>query len=72
MTPEQYNRLANLLDTICTSRVDELCNLYNKQMDASQELQQAFSDRTIANIKFNDLRKKLSTFNRLVGEINNL
>ncbi len=72
MTPEQYNRLANLLDTICTSRVDELCNLYNKQMDASQELQQAFSNKTIANIKFNDLRKKLSTFNRLVGEINNL
>lgn len=44
MSEDEYNRLVAVLNTICDNRIQELCSLYNEQMNAQREAQQAYSD----------------------------
>ena len=44
MSETEYNQLVHVLDTIRYDRVSELCQLYDEQMDAQREAQQAYSD----------------------------
>lgn len=71
MTVGGYNRLCGLLNTICTSRTEALCKLYDSQMDARSELEKAWNAHAekrmdwqrlyecgeLLNKKINDLRK---------------
>ena len=42
MDVDEYNRLVETLNRICTERMDDLCTLYNEQMDTQQEGQDAW------------------------------
>lgn len=44
MDQNQYNKLYNMLEQICTTRMDSICNLYNEQMETMQEGQDAWRD----------------------------
>lgn len=63
MSEVEYNSLVSVLDTICDDRVSELCQLYDEQMDAQREAQQAYSnyiDEKFDWQKMNTCKEQLS------------
>mgnify|MGYP000825929667 FL=1 len=66
MNASQGNRLMNLLNTICNDRADELCNLYNEQMENQRNAQQAYSDYIDEKVKWQNLNSCAEQFEKLV------
>lgn len=66
MTPSEGNRLKNLLHMICNDGADELCNLYNVQMETQREAQQAYSDFFDEREKWNKFKNCKEQFERIV------
>lgn len=66
MNASQGNRLKNLLNTICNDRADELCNLYNEQMENQRNAQQAYSDYIDEKVKWQNLNSCAEQFEKLV------
>jgi GTPase SAR1 family protein len=66
MNASQGNRLINLLNTICVDRADELCNLYNEQMENQRNAQQADSDYIDEKVKWQNLNSCAEQFEKLV------
>lgn len=66
MNASQGNRLINLLNTICVDRADELCNLYNEQMENQRNAQQAYSDYIDEKVKWQNLNSCAEQFEKLV------
>lgn len=72
MSQYDYNRMIDLLNTICGTRCDTLCDLYNSMKETSSQLENAWSSHanereqwqrlnnclTILNGKLKDLKKK--------------
>lgn len=69
MTSSEFNRLVSLLNAISSSRCDALCDLYNKQMDVRQELQNAWNNHSEVRNKWKILDSSLDQFNRLVNNL---
>lgn len=66
MTPNQYNTLTEHLDFICVDCTDELCNLYNQQMEAQRNAQQAWADYNDAKVQYNELMNCKEQLNKLL------
>lgn len=66
MNASQGNRLKNLLNTICNDRADELCKLYNEQMENQRNAQQAYSDYIDEKVKWQNLKNCAEQFENLV------
>lgn len=66
MNASQGNRLMNLLNTICNDRADELCNLYNEQMENQRNAQQAYSDYIDEKVKWQNLNSCAEQLEKLV------
>ncbi|MBC5606723.1 dynamin family protein [Bacteroides difficilis] len=58
MSIDEYNDLVNTLNLICDDNVEELCDLYNQQMEAKCEAQQAYLDY----IDKKEMWKKMDAF----------
>lgn len=69
MTSSEFNRLVSLLNAISSSRCDALRDLYNKQMDVRQELQNAWNNHSEVRNKWKMLDSSLDQFNRLVNNL---
>lgn len=65
MNESQGNRLINLLQMICNDRADELCDLYNKQMETQRNAQQAYSDYIDEKMKWKEFNDCKEQFNKL-------
>lgn len=66
MNESQGNRLINLLNMICNDRADELCDLYNEQMETQRNAQQAYSDYIDEKVKWQEFNDCKEQFDRLV------
>lgn len=66
MNESQGNRLINLLNIICNDRADELCDLYNEQMETQRNAQQAYSDYIDEKVKWQEFNDCKEQFDRLV------
>ena len=66
MNEYQGNRLINLLSMICNDRVDELCDLYNEQMETQRNAQQAYSDYIDGKVKWQEFNDCKEHFDKLV------
>lgn len=69
MTSSEYNRLVSLLNAISSSRCDALRDLYKKQMDVRQELQNAWNNHSEVRNKWKMLDNSMEQFNRLVNNL---
>ena len=65
MNEFQGNRLINLLQMICNDRANELCDLYNEQMETQRNAQQAYSDYIAEKMKWRELNDCKEQFNKL-------
>ena len=66
MNESQGNRLINLLSMICNDRADELCDLYNEQMETQRNAQQAYSDYIDEKVKWQEFNDCKEHFDKLV------
>lgn len=71
MSEQQYNRLCNLLNTICSTRINELYDLYNNQREITADIQKEQSKKIELINKYNRMNSARNTFIRLINELNN-
>lgn len=69
MTPSQYDELCNVLNTICTTRMDNLCNLYDEQMGIQTEAQSCWEEYNRQQMIVAELDELRTDFNKLVNKI---
>ena len=70
MTPEQYNRLTNLLNTISTTRLNELCDLYNNQMEITTTVKKTHTEKIDLMKQYNRMNALRNSFIRAIKELN--
>lgn len=66
MSISEYNRLVNLLESICSTRIDDLCKRYNEEMNARQEAQQAWSNHYDAKEWFTAMKNVQEKLEKLI------
>ena len=72
MNVDEYNNLVETLNRICTERMDNLCSLYNEQMDTQQEGQDAwrnYQESLSANQKIDEC---ITALNNYIKKLNNV
>ena len=70
MTPEQYNRLTNLLNTISTTRLNELCDLYDNQMEITTTVKKTHTEKIDLMKQYNRMNALRNSFIRAIKELN--
>ena len=72
MDVDEYSNLVETLNRICTERMDDLCTLYNEQMNTQQEEQDAwrnYQESLSANQKIDEC---ITALNKYIKKINNV
>lgn len=69
MSQYDYDRMINLLNTICGTRCDTLCNLYDSMSDTSSELQNAWSTYANEKEQFQQLDNCLKILNGKIKDL---
>lgn len=69
MTDEEYGNLVNELSQICNIRIEELCDLYNQQMEAQRENQQSCTKFNDAKIQWQEIQRCKDQFDKLIKKL---
>lgn len=69
MSIYDYNRMTGLLQTICGTRCDALCDLYNQQMEARGELEQAWNTHAEERVQWQRLNECLNMLKTKVNDL---
>lgn len=69
MSQYDYARMKNLLDTICGTRCDTLCNLYDSMNETSSELENAWSTHANEREQFQQLDNCLKILNGKIKDL---
>ncbi|MBQ0074183.1 MAG: dynamin family protein [Prevotella sp.] len=69
MSQYDYNRMINLLDTICGTRCETLCDLYDSMNETSSELQNAWNTHAEEREKWQRLNNCLDILNNKIKEL---
>lgn len=72
MSEDEYNRLVAVLNTICDNRIQELCSLYNEQMNAQREAQQAYSDYIDAKYNWQRIDNCKEQLDKLIKKLSRI
>lgn len=69
MSIEDYNRMNSLADTICNTHLDNLCNLYNQQMETRGELEQAWNEHANERMQWQRLNECLEILKKKIVDL---
>jgi len=71
MDVDEYNNLVETLNRICTERMDELCTLYNEQMDTQQEGQDAWRNYQESLSDSQKIDECITNLNKYIKKLKN-
>lgn len=69
MSIADYNTMTRLLEKICSTRCDDLCNLYNEQMEARGNLEQAWNAHADERIQWQRLNESLNILKKKIKDL---
>lgn len=70
MSEMEYNNLCGLLDEIADAHVNQLCNLYNEQMVAKEEAENAYKEYRNIKSSYKELERVCAKLNNLINRLN--
>lgn len=70
MSEMEYNNLCGLLDEIADTHVDQLVKLYNEQMVAKEEAENAYKEYRNIKSSYKELERVCAKLNNLINRLN--